>query len=277
MTNQPSAEQFKALSGIADQYRQLFLEKLRAFKEGEDKKLSNKEMENFTIFSANASEEAFCSCFDDSTYSTFQWLVNQPSFKIAAQELGFTPLGENGYLDRFERIVRRYTPTESYSTWWSLHHSLVRTSSTHLRYVSGVAASLHNYMTGISVRTALNGPTTVERMKSLLTEFGQLLNADWIPEESRRRLTLHITRAENCLDKDRIADIPASRRNDSDLPARLMASELIDLHQIMFSATHKRAVFHLMGLPVLDRPLEMRTIERLAKAKKVAMQDKAES
>ncbi|MNT43442.1 hypothetical protein D3C72_1799150 [compost metagenome] len=122
----------------------------------------------------------------------------------------------------------------------------------------------------MSSRAALEGPATVERMKSLLSELEHLIAAEWLPEESKKKLSylLKVQRATSYLESADVFASPASRRNDNDLPSRLMASELIRLNQEMFSAAHKRAVFQLMGLSFIERPLEMRTIERLIRAEK---------
>lgn len=270
MGGNPTAEQFESLAKVFSRYCVHFDSAWRDSWVFDGQRLpSEREVAELVGCAVDISTEAFELCFDDQAGCAFEWLNGRPEFALAKQTVGFRPLsealGEGGYSGRFERIIRRCAEQQVNDMSTALR--LAGASGRYLKYVSGVSSAAANFMSGRTARAALDGSATFDRMLELVAEFEQLLEADWLPGVPRHRLSASLGRLAGTVEKCRPPS-PISKRNDADLPARLMASELIGIHQGMFSATHKRAVFHLMGLPIIDRPIEMRTIERLAKARK---------
>jgi hypothetical protein len=274
MKDVPSAQQFKALAMTAERYKTMCSKSVYSIAESvEEDHLTEADIEQLVQRVLAAYKEAHDASFDEDSRAALDWLDEQPSFCMALDAFGFTRIEAheiNQYWQlRFESVVRRWASNQRGSRW-GLSFAVVRASNQFLSYISGVAEACHGYLSKLRARAAIDGPETVDRMKAVLSEFEQLLDSEWLSDDYKARLSrfVCIPKARACLNEREVFANPTSRRNDIDLPARLMASELIRLHQRLFSATHKRVVFNLMGLPFIDRPLEMRTIERLASAEK---------
>lgn len=271
MMETPTAAQFNELAMAAERYGKLFYERGAALAYGTfDEEISEDEIVSLSIHLSNANDEAWDLSLGTEGLFVLNWLHEQPAFCLAKEALGFVPLDQSkGWQPRFEQIIRRWASRKN-RHGGTLVWSIERESKKFLSYLSGIAKAAHGYITKRRVRAAIDGPEKIEKIKSLLVEIEQLLATEWIPENHRNNLLrlINTRKAINLLENQEIISAPLSRRNDTDLPARLMASEIIRLHHELFSATHKRAVFHLMGLAFIERPLEMRTIERLAKAEK---------
>lgn len=262
----PTAEQFEALSGAYERYRKEFTDKSYALPHPNPDSYTLAELTDLANKLDVLHFESASLCMCEASAYACDWLHSTPAFQMALKALpAYTPVKsfakkfENALIARYERRPARPTMI----LWW-----LPENAGHYLRFISGVALICHNYLTGKSVRAALSGPETINRMNKLLGELKQLSASDWITDSDQRSLFRHIERLEKLANVDLRASKPASTRNDPDLASRLMAGELIRLHKYHFGAPHKRAVFQLMGLPFIDRPLEMRTIERLIKAKK---------
>lgn len=206
-----------------------------------------------------ARSEAIQSCFNDETDIAYAWLDREPSFQIAMQKLGFTASsGQNPY----EKIIEIHNNR----TKWRSHHlkkSVIRHATLHLAYVGGVARASSGFITGNRRKAAIEGPKAIQRMLELMEQIEEIQKSTdflgqpisiggrfWERTKSNMEGTLeHL--------------FSTTKRDDQDLAARLMASELIRLHIKLFSAPHKNSVYLLMGLPFIERPMEMKTIERL--------------
>src|SRR5690606_9606747 len=119
-----------------------------------------------------------------------------------------------------------------------------------------------NYLSKVSVKRSTEGMKTLEKMQNLAGELQDLIFSDPWFFEDHGELARSIKSISRRLDT--LKPQPVSRRQDSELAARLMAAELIELHYERTRDTSNRAVFQLMGLPGIDKPLEIRTIERLS-------------
>ncbi|MFB6403295.1 hypothetical protein [Pseudomonas putida] len=204
-------------------------------------------------------ENSFHQCFDNDNDVVYDWMDSQPTFKIALQKLGFKASGDgNPYKEIIERQIARPN--------WRPHFlkaSALRHATLHLAYVGGVAKACHGFTSGKRRKAALEGPKAIERMLSLMSEIEQIRdNTDFLGRPisiGGRYWKMTRSSMEDALEHL----FSTTKRNDKDLPARLMASEIIRLHVKLFSDAHKNVVFHIMGLPIFERPLEMKTIERL--------------
>lgn len=207
-------------------------------------------------------DQAWDQIHAEADLSAIQWLEEQPAFRMAYDSLGFIELSDEEQLERLaDRIERR--ASSRFSPW-----QLTRFTGHYLRYVSGVSLELYNYVTRRGVSATVNGPGAVKRMTDLMTEFQRLASEDCFPPESQKALLSYSNRMLDRLLRSDLLPPTLTRRNDKDLPARLVATGLIRLHFKHFGEARKRAVFHLMGLPFIERPLEMRTIERLIKGER---------
>ncbi|HCJ29535.1 MAG TPA: hypothetical protein DHV63_09620 [Pseudomonas sp.] len=192
--------------------------------------------------------------------SALNWLENQPAFRMAYESLGLYQLTDDEDLARLEARIRRRRALR-FSPW-----QIADLTGGYLRYMCGICLELYNYVTGRGVSATINGPVAIKRMTDLITEFQRLASEDFFPQESQKALLSHSNRLLDRLHRSDFLPSPVTRRNDRDLPARVVATGLIRLHLRHYGEGHKRAVFHLMGLPFIERLLEMRTIERLIKA-----------
>lgn len=265
MAGYPTVEQFAELGKAGDRYVSNFMDAWWKIYAPGNQKLEPREISEMAERANAIAVSSFEASISEPGARAFDWLIEQPAFVLASQAVGFRPLAEGEQLINFERVITRCVERD-YSR--NLVPTLLRRrSGKFLDYLSGISASAASFISGRSAKTALEGDPTFDRMQSLTSEIQQALKADWVCEGARRSLSVHLDRLSSSIERWR-PSAPISKRNDADLPARLMASELIRLHHALFSATHKRAIYHLMGLPFIERPLEIRTIERLAKAEK---------
>lgn len=206
-----------------------------------------------------ARSETIQSCFNTESDIVYAWIDGEPSFQIALQKLGFTTSGKK---NPYEKIIELHLARKK----WRSHlikSSVLRHATLHIAYVGGIAKACHGFMTGNRRKAALEGPKAIQRMLSLMREIEEIReNTDFLGRPisiGGRFWEMTKSNMEGTLEHL----FSTTKRDDKDLSARLMASELIRLHVKLFSAAHKNAVFHLMGLPFIDRPIEMKTIERL--------------
>lgn len=200
-----------------------------------------------------------------------EWLESEPAFAMAYKSLGYQMVAAEYWAEPIRRELERWVPTLGYENHASASYiavKIARIPCHYLKYVSRIALASHRYISGVGHRTVIEGPTTIRRLKALIAEFEDVISTEWLPESLRRDLAYSIRTksALQCLEECNDIASPASRRNDPDLPTRLFATDLLRVHQQTFNSFHKKTVFHLMGLSFVDRPLEMRTIERLAKS-----------
>lgn len=278
----PTPQQFQALAMSERAHRELLMERTVPLEMAFDMAVAgDAEIAELASQVISLYDETWLHGDNDAAVA-FDWLLSQPSVKLVLEELGFFPakvgVEPDSRLVRAERAVRHWMKRNMKSRCllaseaeWEL--------STFRRYMCGLAEACYGYLSKSGARKAIEGPVVIERMKSLLLELGQLANSEWITGRHRQELS-RLVRSSDAIDyldekEDFILDSP-SRRNDPDLPARVMAYDLISLHRSLFGAPHKRALFQLMGLPFIDRPLEMRTIERLAKKQKEDRRQKIE-
>lgn len=267
MIQTPTAEQFYLLSKASSRHKDLFTELLRSVFDGvQHGKVTEPEIVALAALSAGVHREATKTSLKGGSLCALEWLESQPAFYLAMQAVGLSRGDYPYWQSEFECLIRDWSARES-KYYYPPHIYLRRHDYSYLEYVSGLAGAAFGYMTGRSAKAALNSTATVEKIKSRLTEIEDLLAGNLLPEGLSRAVSssLQIQAAVRILESESSLIAPViSRRNDTDLPARLMASEIIWLHRTMFGDAKIRAVFQLMGLPFIARPLEMRTIERLA-------------
>ncbi|HBP1624731.1 TPA: hypothetical protein L5U86_000208 [Pseudomonas aeruginosa] len=263
MVQIPTAEEFFQLSMLEENYRKSVRDSLRCIEFPEDASiLKESDFNRLAVVTAKARTDVFHELLEAST--AWQWLAEQSAFDQAMQSMTrkYTPQDPK---DRMKRLLKQgATRAGNFS-----HHAdwYATRPSQYIYYLAGLATAANNFLTGRSVRAATEGRSISLKMQTLLLEFQKLGTSGWIAPSAEEILTVKTDKLLMYL--QRISPPPAiSRRNDSDLGSRLFATELIQLNQRVYSATHKRAVFHIMGLPLFERPLEMRTIERLAKAER---------
>lgn len=261
----PSPDQFQRLAQAAETYTAEFSTYLKDVLGGfPDDKIPLSAVPRIIQLAVEGSESAMNSSLGADGISCMAWLESEPAYALAIKEVGFYRVEGAHWPDVYEKnilsAIRSGSPTAV------LAYRMARDSSRYLAYISRIGGAVHSYMTGIGHRAVIDGPATITKMRQLLLEFEQLAGVDWMPAEARKNLG-YLVKTQNAirfLDSD-ILDQPVSKRNDADLPTRLLASELLRLNYSTYGNHHKRAVFHLMGLSFIERPLEMRTIERLAK------------
>lgn len=208
---------------------------------------------------------------NDECKRTMEWLESEPAFAMAFKSLGYHKVTDDHWEVPIRRELERWLPSyreEKYARASYIALKIARLPSHYINYVSLVAGASYRYISGAGHRTAIEGPATIRRLKDLLADFEEVLSTEWLPDSLRKNLAYSIRTESALRDLDSCEDIssPASRRNDADLPTRLFATDLLRVNQQVFRSFHKKAVFHLMGLSFVERPLEMRTIERLAKS-----------
>ncbi|WP_160285941.1 hypothetical protein [Pseudomonas knackmussii] len=263
MTQIPTAEEFFQLSMLVENYRKNVRETLRCIEIPEDASaLKESDFNRLAAITAKARTNTFHDLLEAST--AWQWLAEQSAFDQAMQSMtkNYAPQDPK---DRMKRLLKQGATRggnfSHHADWYATR------PSQYIYYLAGLATAADNFLTGRSVRAATEGRSISLKMQALLLEFQKLGSSGWIAPSDEETLTIRTEKLLTYL--QRISPPPAiSRRNDGDLGSRLFATELIQLNQRIYSATHKRAVFHLMGLPLFERPLEMRTIERLAKAER---------
>lgn len=208
---------------------------------------------------------------NDECKRTMEWLESEPAFAMAFKSLGYHKVTDDYWELPIRRELERWLPSyreEKYARASYIALKIARLPSHYINYVSLIAGASYRYISGAGHRTAIEGPATIRRLKDLLADFEEVLSTEWLPDSLRKNLAYSIRTESALRDLDSCEDIssPASRRNDADLPTRLFATDLLRVNQQVFRSFHKKAVFHLMGLSFVERPLEMRTIERLAKS-----------
>lgn len=264
----PSAEQFYLLAEAGERYSKTFQDAWQAVRSSRGITTSEQAIVELAKLAMEVSAQAFESCLEGECLGAFEWLTGRPEFVIAQQAVGFVPLGEEGYSGKFQRIIKTGVELGPERAVWFESRRLAAASGKYLEYVAGVSQCAAGLISGNAARRALRGDPVFDRIQELTEELQKIIQVDWMPSEAKASLSMHLERLSKSAERHRPATI--TKRNDPDLPARLMATDLIQLHHSMFSATHKRAVYQLMGLPFISRPLEIRTIERLAKAAKKA-------
>jgi len=261
MTNMPTSDQLLLAANAYEQFQTVAAKIIRenpVFRESEA--VRNAQPLELAKLLIPIFNQAWDQIHAESDLSAIQWLEEQPAFRMAYDSLGFIEIPDDEQLDRLAaRIEQR--ASSRFSPWL-----LTRFTGHYLRYVSGVSFELYNYVTKRGVSATVNGPGAVKRMTDLMVEFQRLASEDCFTHESQKTLLSYSNRMLDRLRRSDFLPRPLTRRNDKDLPARLAATGFIRLHFRYFGEGHKRAVFHLMGLPFIERPLEMRTIERLIKA-----------
>ena len=266
MSNQPTIDQFNCLSKAGDVFRAKLLSRLRGkFSQFANTSPTEDEIVELVSFTARSLEEESEAALGVEGKLCLDWLVSEPAFALASKTLGYQNFSSEEWRDFFDMRIRRSVRNNNFSE--SDAFKFTSLSTQYLRNVSCIAEALSGYLSGTRHREVLDGPATIRRMKELLLEFEQLVNVDWMPEHLKERLTSRVqtSGAIRLLGEPDLLQSPTSRRNDADLPTRLLASELLRINYAYQHSFHKKAVFHLMGLSFIERPLEMRTIERLAK------------
>ncbi|HBP4947650.1 hypothetical protein FA278_16595 [Pseudomonas aeruginosa] len=268
MVQIPTAEEFFQLSMLVENYTKNVREALRCIEIPKDAAaLRESDFNRLAAITAKARSNTFHELLEAST--AWQWLAEQSALDQAMQSLtrGYAPVMPTDRL-RKDRMLKALKHCATLRGNFAHHVDFrVTRPSQYIYFLAGIATASDNFLTGRSVRAATEGRSISMKMQGLLLEFQRLGGSGWLAPAEEETLS---TRTEKLLTYlQRITPQPAvSRRNDGDLGSRLFAIELIRLNQRIYSATHKRAVFHLMGLPLFERPLEMRTIERLAKAER---------
>ncbi len=263
----PTPEQFERLSKSAEIYVTGFSEYLRknlaAYPED---KIPYEDVDRLVQLTIKGSEDFFQSSLDLDGLACINWLESEPAFALAIREVGFHVADPAHWAESHEKTIRSWIRNGGHTA--VLAFRLARNTSRYLAYISRLGGAIHSYVSGTGLRAAINGAATIARMRQLLLEFDQLAGVDWMPVDAKKRLS-YMVKTESAirfLDSDEIFDQPATKRNDADLPSRLLALEILRLNYSLRSKYHKRAVFHLMGLSIIERPIEMRTIERLVKS-----------
>lgn len=262
----PSPEQFQRLAQAAETYTADFSHYLKDVLGGfPDDQIPLSEVPRLVQVAIDGSDSIINSSVGEDGAACMEWLGGEPAYALAIKEVGFYQVEEAHWAEAYEKTILNWIRNGSPTA--VLAYRLARSSSRYLTYISRIAGAIHSYMTGIGHRAVIDGPATVTKLRQLLLEFEQLAGVDWMPAEARKTLgyLVKTQKAIRFLDSD-VLDQPVSKRNDADLPTRLLASELLRLNYSTYGNHHKRAVFHLMGLSFIERPLEMRTIERLAKS-----------
>lgn len=266
MSNNPTTEQLYALSDAYIEYEKEFIVawKNRTFDRSLDiDEIPEKKLTRDYLIEAaiEAAENAEKKGINNQIKNTREWLINQPAFAMAANAVGFKPTSMR---DTSCRFIPPMDPEECFCFCLSSYQYqlLGRALGDHLQYTAGVARAYANYLSKVSVKRSTEGMKTLEKMQNLAGELQDLIFSDPWFFEDHGELARSIKSISRRLDT--LKPQPVSRRQDSELAARLMAAELIELHYERTRDTSNRAVFQLMGLPGIDKPLEIRTIERLS-------------
>ncbi len=214
-----------------------------------------------------------------------EWLVAQPAWKMAMDAAGFTEQKSDDIhwlRCKYETLARQaaaaFDEKPDISLWYTTRR-FAEAGGRFLAYASGVGDALAAYSSGSRAKGAVDGPELVSKMKNLLREFDRCVDQDWITPANRKQLRriVHASKAIEFLNENDLAGNPSSRRNDDSLRSRLFAQDVIRVHLDLFRDPTKRAVFHLTSLPIIDRPLEMRTIERIIAVERARRRKERES
>lgn len=271
MAEIPTADQFYKLSLVADRYEELGSKAI-------DFELDALAVDGYrdadvpavATTCAKLLKEKHDEALGDDCKATIEWIEAEPAFAMAFKSLGYIKVGDDHWHGPIQRELERWVPRlrdEKNSSSRYLSTTIARIPNHYLKYISRLAGACHRYISGIGHRAVIEGPSTIRRLKDLIAEFEEVLSTEWLPDSLRTNLAYSF-RTKSALETlEHHVDIasPTSRRNDADLPTRLFATDLLRINQDMFRSFHKKSVFHLMGLSFVERPLEMRTIERLAK------------
>ncbi|MFJ3075287.1 hypothetical protein [Pseudomonas sp. NPDC087029] len=274
MTNSPSTEQFTRLAKAGPLLREKFGRILHErFKTLESSLSDEQDIMALVDFCVESLSEEGEAALGDDGRACLDWLIAEPAFELSIKTLGYRPSSHDRWGEYFSNEIRRGLRNGNFTS--SKAFSYASHASRYLRNVSSIAGAIGGYVSGAQHRAVLDGPVTIRRMKDLLLEFDQLVDVDWLPEVLREQLryAVNTRSAMRYLSGPDILERPSSRRNDADLPVRLLASELLRINYEFHRSFHKRAVFHLMGLSIIQKPLEMRTIERLAKIEMDAIRE----
>ncbi|RJG08700.1 hypothetical protein D3879_22695 [Pseudomonas cavernicola] len=262
MSQKPTAEEFLSLSEAASRYHYMIRECLNVvFREVQQGKLTGAEITDLVERSVEAHEMAHEASLGVEGVCALKWLEKQAHFCVAKKAANFKD-DDPGWPTKFESIIRYWNDSKysSRSPYLSVSHE-------YLDFVSGVGGAAYGYMSGQSLREALNGANTLEEIKSRLLEVESLLAACMLSKSLSAHISdaLQIERAVGILDSEAPLITPVSCRNDANLPARLMASELIWHYERKFGEPLIDAVFQLLGLFFEnENQLEKRTLQRLA-------------
>ncbi|MBV4459202.1 hypothetical protein KVG96_14685 [Pseudomonas sp. COR58] len=207
----------------------------------------------------------------DRCKATLEWFEAEPAYAMAFKTVGFVKVDENYWEAEIRQELERWLPRfreEKRSSTSYVAMRIARFCAHYTKFVSYVARASFRYTSGVGYRTVIEGPSILRRLKELITEVDEVLSVEWLPDNLRTNLAYSLRTKAALRDLESCSEItsPVSRRNDADLPSRLFASDLLKMNQVIFNSFQKKAVFHLMGLSFVARPLEMRTIERLAKS-----------
>lgn len=272
MAEIPTADQFYKLSLVADRCEDLG-SKAISFELDALAVHGYRDQDVSAVAAACAKllKEKHDEALGDECRATLKWIEAEPAFAMAFKSLGYITVEDDHWDGPIRRELERWVPklrdNKAASSYY-LSTALARIPNHYPKYISRLADACYRYISGVGHRTVIEGPSTIRRLKDLIAEFDEVLNTEWLPDSLRTNLAYSL-RTKSALEALKYhGDIasPASRRNDADLPTRLFATDLLRVNQEMFRSFHKKSVFHLMGLSFVDRPLEMRTIERLAKS-----------
>ncbi len=272
MTEIPTPENFLELSLVADKFVE---QASRAIVFELDKlpgaRHTDSSLAETAIACAKLLEEKYNEVLSAECKRTIEWFEAEPAFAMAFKSLSYVKVSENHWEGPILRELERWRANVRLDRGphaGSMALKIARVPCHYLTYLSLVAGASYRYVSGIGHRAVIEGPSTIRRLKDLISELEDVLGAEWLPDDLRKNLgySLRTGAALRDLNTHDENVFTPSRRNDIDLPARLFATDLLRIHQQIFQSFHKKSVFHLMGLSFVSRPLEMRTIERLAKS-----------
>jgi hypothetical protein len=269
MKDLPEIRDFQELGKAFDLYRYDFVKTLtELLMPYKGTRIHENNLERLSEQIEEARGKAHSRAIGNAAQVGLRWLNSQPGFMIAAQTVGVSSTEEARWTSANNSALQRWVTSSAPTA--AIAHSLARMAGMQLAYASNVADATHKYLSGTSRHLAIEGPASLAAMKQLLIEFDTLLAVEWVPELTRRQLSelIKAQRAISFIEHLQTDASPVSKRNDADLAGRLFVSELLRSHQNLFSAFHKRAVFQLAGLPFVEKPIEMKTIDRMVAIEK---------
>lgn len=203
-----------------------------------------------------AQEVAYSSTVRECGGYALEWLEKQAYFTVAKQATDID--APRDLPSVLESIIRSWNSSKYQSS--SPHPLPIR----YLDFISGIGNAAHRHFSGQSLNEARYGAETLKSIKSKLLAIEGLLANNSLPDDLNAQLSdaLNIQRTVWIIEREAPLIAPASRRNDSHLPARLMAAELIWHHELKFGDPFIKAVSNLLELFFKDS-LEKRTLQRL--------------